>query len=126
MNFVRRSRLIRRVAGVLTGLAAALAPITTGPAAAASPLRPDPPGWLTKRAPAPVHLSFLPAGWNKHPPLPGPAHGALAGGIPGWQITLIAAAAVLAAAAAVFADRMRAARRRAAATTAHQPRPGCT
>jgi hypothetical protein len=44
--------------------------------------------------------------------LPGPAHGALAGGMPGWQITLIAAAAVL-------ADRMRATRRRAAATTAH-------
>jgi hypothetical protein len=52
MNFVRRSRLIRRAPGVLTGLAPALVSITTGPAAAASPLRPDPPGWLTKRASA--------------------------------------------------------------------------
>jgi hypothetical protein len=129
---IRRSRLIRRVAGVLTGLAATLAPITTGPAAVASQLRPDPPGWLNRRAPGPVHLPPLPPGWNKHPPLPGPAHAALTGGMPGWQITLIAAAAVLAAAAAVRAGRMRAARRRAtarrrlAASAAHQPRPRCT
>ena len=120
-----RSRLIRRVAGVLAGLAVTLAPITTGPAAVASPLRPDPPGWLTKRAPVPERLPFLPPGWNKHPPLPGPAH-ALPVGMPGWQITLIAAAAVLAAAAAVLAGRIQAARRRAAATTTHQPRPRCT
>jgi len=33
MNTIGRSRPICRVAGVLTGLAAALAPITTGPAA---------------------------------------------------------------------------------------------
>ena len=84
--------LIRRVAGVLTGLAAPPAPITTGPAAVASQLRPDPPGWL-KRAPGPVHLLPLPPGWNNHPPLPSPApaHAALATGMPGWQITLIAA-----------------------------------
>jgi len=93
MNPVRRSRLIRRMAGVLTGLAALLAPITTGPAAVASQLRPDPPGWL-QRVPAPAHLPPLPPGWNMHPPRPGPAHihAALAGGMPGWQITLIAAA----------------------------------
>jgi hypothetical protein len=122
MNPIRRARLIRRAAGVLTGLATPLAPITTAPAAVASQLRPDPPGWLTKRAPGPVHLPPLPPGWNKHPPLPGPAHAALAGGTPGWQITLIAAAAVLAA-TALLAGRMQATRRRAAATTAHQPRP---
>jgi hypothetical protein len=123
MNPVRRSRLIRRKTGVLTGLAAALSLITTGPAAVASQLRPDPPGWLTKRAPAPVHLPPLPPGWTKHPPLPGPAHVALAGGIPGWQTALIVAAALLAAAAPVRAGRMRAARRRTAGTTAHHPRP---
>jgi hypothetical protein len=40
-----------------------------------------------------------------------------AGGMPGWQITLIAIAAALAAAtAAVFLDRARASRRSAAAT----------
>ena len=39
------------------------------------------------------------------------------GGMPGWQITLIAvAAALLAAAAAVFLDRARAGRRAASAT----------
>jgi hypothetical protein len=124
MNPVRRSGLIRRVAGVLTGLAAPLALIITGPAAVASQLRPDPPGWLTKRAPVLVHLPPLPPGWTKHPPLPGLAHVALVGGIPGWQTALIVAAALLlAAAAAVRAGRMRAARRRAAGTSAHHPRP---
>jgi hypothetical protein len=40
-----------------------------------------------------------------------------AGGMPGWQITLIALAAALAAAtAAVFLDRVRASRRSASAT----------
>ena len=61
----------------------------------------------------PGRLPPLPPGWNKHPPLPGPAHvrAALAGGMPGWQITLIVAAAgVLAAALAVLANRKRAAR----------------
>ena len=111
---------IRRVASVLTGLAATLLPITTGPAAVASQLRPDPPGWLTKRAQVPVHLLPLPPGWNKHPPLPGPAHAALTGGMHGWQITLIAAAVAVLAAAAILAGRMRAARRRAKATTAYQ------
>jgi hypothetical protein len=39
----------------------------------------------------------LPAGWNKHPPLPDPAraHAALAGGMPGWQLTLMAVTIVL-------------------------------
>jgi hypothetical protein len=39
----------------------------------------------------------LPPGWNKHPPLPDPArvHAALAGGIPGWQLTLMAVTIVL-------------------------------
>jgi len=45
--------------------------------------------------------------------------GRLAGGMAGWQITLIALAAALAAAtAAVFIDRAGAARRAAPATTA--------
>jgi hypothetical protein len=43
----------------------------------------------------------------------------VAGGMPGWQITLIAVgAALLAATMAVLADRARAARRRAIATAA--------
>jgi hypothetical protein len=119
MNCIGPSRLIRRVAGVLTGLATALALITTGFAALASQLRLDPPGWLTERAPWPVHLLPLPPGWTKHPPLPGPGPRRLAGHMPGRRITLIAATAVL-------AGRMHAAWRRATATTAHQPRPRCT
>ena len=31
-----------------------------------------------------------PPGWNKHPPLPALTHTTATGGIPGWQITLIA------------------------------------
>ena len=80
MNPARRSRLIRRAAGVLTGLAAVPAPVTTGPAACASALRADPPGWL-QRLHVPGRLPPVPPGWNKHPPLPGAAqvHAALAG-----------------------------------------------
>ena len=70
----------------------------------------------------------LPPRWNKHPPLPPghihqpvhqapvpvPVHTVGIGGMPGWQITLIAAAAaLLAAALTVTAYRIRAARRRA-------------
>jgi len=118
MNLIRHSHLIRRVTGLLAGLTALLAPVTTGSAALAAQLRPDPPAWLN-RLPAGVHLP--PAGWDKHPPLPGQGqvHGALAGGMAGWQITLIVGAAtVLAAMLAVIATRLRAGRRRGIATTA--------
>jgi hypothetical protein len=117
MNPVRRSHLIRRAAGVLTGLAALLTPITTASAASASPLRADPPGWF-QRMPAPARLPPLPPGLNKHPPLPAPAHvhAVLAGGMPGWQITLIAAGAViLATVLTALATRVRAVRRRGTA-----------
>jgi hypothetical protein len=120
MNPIRHSRLIRRVAGLLVGLAALLAPVTTGPAALAAQLRPDPPGWLN-RLQAGLPFPPAPADWDKHPPLPGHAqvHGALAGGMAGWQIALIAGAAtILAAVLAVIARRMRARRRRTTASTA--------
>jgi hypothetical protein len=64
---------------------------------------------------------------DKHPLLPhghltGPAHHVhtvMVGGMPGWQIVLIAAAAALVAAtAAVFLDRLRTARRKQATTAA--------
>ena len=80
---------------------------------------------------AAAHASVhqLPSGWNKHPPLPprgyyvhyAAHHGAIpvpgstivTGGMPGWQIALIAlGAALLAATAAVLAYRAWAARRR--------------
>src|SRR6516225_4666973 len=45
----------------------------------------------------------LPPGWNKHPRLPDPArvHAALAGGMPGWQLSLMAVTIVLFAATSV-------------------------
>lgn len=45
----------------------------------------------------------LPPGWTKHPWLPAPAraHAALASGIPGWQLTLMAVTIVLLAATLV-------------------------
>ena len=65
----------------------------------------------------------LPPGWNQRPPMPleyifgpvvkVPGHTVVIGGMPGWQIALIAAGTgLLAAVLAVIADRARAARRR--------------
>jgi hypothetical protein len=92
---------IRRLASILAGLAtAALALAAAAPAALA---RPAPPG------PGPAEI------------VPAPAlHTAVvAGGMPGWQITLIAAgAAALAAALALLLARAWAARRHPLAPTA--------
>jgi hypothetical protein len=71
----------------------------------------------------------LPPGWNMRPPMPReyifgpvvkvPGHTVVIGGMPGWQITLIAAgAALLAAALTVTVYRIRAARRRVPANAA--------
>jgi len=95
---------IRRLAAALAGTLLAFA--TAAPAAFASPHPPPhlPPGHIHQ----PVPL----------PPVPAPAHTVITGGMPGWQIALIAAAAALAAAAiAILADRAWAARK-AHATTA--------
>ena len=70
-------------------------------AAALVGARPDPPGWLYRRLP------LLPRAR---------AHPVVSGGLPGWQLTLLAAAAaLLAATIAVTVSRMRA-RRRTTAT----------
>ena len=114
---MKPTRTIRRLASVLAVLASAvLASLAAAPAAFAS-TSPGPAG------PAGPALGQLPppsAGWNKHPPLPGPAgvHAALAGGMPGWQITLIATAAIVIAAAAVLLARARSARQHVTATAA--------
>jgi hypothetical protein len=89
---------VRRLATTLAALAGALlAFATAAPAALASGQPPVPPGWY------------------KHPPLPPHRtgiHTVVASGMPGWQITLIAAgAALLAATTAVLLDRARNARR---------------
>jgi hypothetical protein len=56
---------------------------------------------------------------TKHPPA---VHTVVVGGMPGWQIALIAAgAAVLAAALAVVVDRLLSARRAGATRVGHRP-----
>jgi hypothetical protein len=113
---------IRRAAGILAWLAGVLlAFAAAAPAALASG-----PGPLPPATPQPIR--WFPPGWNKHPPLPGPAHAhtAVTGGMPGWQIALIAIGAALAAATvALLVHRARAGRRKpvtpAASTTPGRP-----
>jgi len=131
MNRIRR--LCRSLA-CLPRRACALAVFAaTAPAAAAWPDPPPPPAQEL----LPGWNNYLRPGWNKHPPLPPirekhpplPAHAytAATGGLPAWQITLIAAAAVLLAAALPVAIyRIRAARRRVTASTASATTPSAT
>ena len=100
-----RGTAARQAAARLRRLAAALAAVTCTLLASAA---------------------IMPAAWavNVIPPGGGPAQApavsaVTAGGMPGWQIALIAlGAALVAATAAVFLDRAVAARRAASATTA--------
>jgi hypothetical protein len=74
-------------------------------------------GWAGAVPAASASIIPVP-GDGPYGPAPAPAIQVItAGGMPGWQITLIALAAALAAAtAAVFLDRVRASRRSASAT----------
>jgi hypothetical protein len=104
MNGIRH---IRRLASVLAGLAGVLlASAAAVPAAFAGtdPI-PDPPGYIGD-----PYIGTAPVA-----PVPATAvHVISTGGMPGWQITLIAiGAALLAATAAVLLDRARATRRNA-------------
>ena len=87
MNPIRRLGVALAAPAGLAG-----AQLTFAAVAPAAPARPFPP---------------RPPGWNKHPPPPGAGiHIVVVGGMPGWQIALIAiGAALLAATAAVLADR---------------------
>jgi hypothetical protein len=89
-----RIQSIRRLAGFVAGLATAvLAAAVSAPAAFA------------------VHVP-PPGGTRVSPPVVLQTHTIVQGGMPGWQIALIAVvAALLTAAAAVMLDRARAARR---------------
>jgi hypothetical protein len=94
---------IRRFATVLAGLAGALVAFGATPAFATLP--PDGPGVRTS------HSGTITS--------PVEVHTVVVGGMPGWQIALIAVvAAVLAATLAVLVDRARTARRKAIAATA--------
>ena len=106
---MKRFHIIGRLAVILAGLAGTVLALGAGAAQAAlaggsahgHPMRPEPPGWY------------------KHPPLPAHAHAAVAGGMPGWQIALIAVgAALLIGALAVTVYVTRAARRRVTVSTA--------
>jgi hypothetical protein len=92
-----RMKRIRRAAAMLAGLALV---------------------WVGLAGAAPAAFAMIPShGGTDSPPVPaGPATGVartvVVGGMPGWQIALIAAgAALLAAVLAVLADRARTARR---------------
>jgi len=108
-------RHFRRLIGVLAGLACGwLGLAVAAPAAFALPVPPS--GGSGDTSPP------EPSGWNKHPSLPPahihypmhiPVHTVVIGGMPGWQIALIAVgAALFAAITAVLLDRAWAARRR--------------
>ena len=100
MNRIRR---VRRFVAVLAGFGAALLMLTAAPAAFA--MRLPPPGGATVSSPLPQVSTVT--------------RTVVVGGMPGWQIALIAVgAALLAATAAVLADRARAARRPAIPTAA--------
>jgi hypothetical protein len=103
---------IRRLAGVLAGPAAALVAFGATPAFATLP--PPEPASASHPALSPWQVV---GGYQ----VPGgvQVHTVVTGGMPGWQITLIAVgAALLAATVAVLADRARASRRKAATAAA--------
>lgn len=117
MNPIRR---IRRVAAALAGLACTWLGLAVAAPAAFAAVRVPPP----VSGPRGIAVPREPPGWNKHPPLPGhvvvPVLGPnragyppvshlrtiVVGGMPSWQIALIAiGTALLAATAAVLAYR---------------------
>jgi hypothetical protein len=118
---MNRIHHIRRLVSVLAGLAAALAASVMGGTAAfaATQVFPPPEPAATPVSPLPTP----PAGpLSRFEPVSHTYHG-LAGGVPGWQIALIAVGAAIVGAAvgavvAVLADRSRAARRHLPAAAA--------
>jgi hypothetical protein len=131
MNRFRCIHPIRRITGMLAGLAGALLAFTAAPPAAFATRLPPAGGTGSQPPPAPAgaHIGVVPppgvASRLQGPPGLAPArphptvahlHAAVTGGMPGWQITVIAiGAALLAAVLAVLLDRMWAARRRVTA-----------
>jgi len=99
MNRAHPIRTIRRLAGTLAALATTLLATATAAAPAAFALPQPPLAGSDGTSPPPVQTVVI-------------------GGMPGWQIALIAiTAAVAAAALAVILDRARTARRHQAAPT---------
>ena len=125
MNPIRR---VRRLAAALAGLACAWLGIAVAAPAAFAAVRVPPP----VAGPSGIAVLHDPPGWNKHPPLPPvhihqpvhvPVQTVVIGGMPGWQIALIAiGAGLFAAAAAVLLDRIWTARRKPISTAARAMR----
>lgn len=106
-------RHVRRLVGIVTGLFASLVTAIAVAPSAFAMVDPSPGGPLYGRF-GPQPVSSL-----KHPPVPVHTHTAVAIGMPGWQIALIAVgAALVAAALAVLVDRAFAARRHPTPTPA--------
>ncbi len=101
MNTIRRIRRIHRLAAILAASACALLGLAVASPAMAMTISVPHPGASVPQ-----------------PQVPAPVHTMIVGGMPGWQITLIAAgAAVLTTLLAVTADRAYAARRQVTVTT---------
>jgi hypothetical protein len=110
---MNRNHRIRRMGAALAVFACTLFGLGAGAPAAFAVRYPIPGGQQGA-----VTLRRVPPGLLKHP-LPAQVHTVVVGGMPGWQIALIAAAAALVAATlAVLLDRAWAARQRVAATAA--------
>jgi hypothetical protein len=120
MNRIHNLRLISRLAAAAAGMAAALVAFTAPPAFA-SPPPPGPTGTPALPVSLPCtpecsplldkHLLLQNGHWTG--PLVYRVHTVVVGGMPGWQIALIATgAAFLAAALAITVDRLRPARGR--------------
>jgi hypothetical protein len=104
MNRIRYCHHIRRTAAVLGAFAASVLVALAGATAAFGYDRPPSgSGGATNPATLPPLGPFV----TKHAPVPVQAHVAVIGGMPGWQIALIAiGAALFAAALAVTLDRV--------------------
>src|SRR6516162_7152843 len=88
---MNRCHALGHFAVILAGLAGAVLVFAAAVPAALASASPRRAGLLSWADPP------LPPGWNKHPRPPDPArvHAALAGGIPGWQLILMAVTIVL-------------------------------
>jgi hypothetical protein len=111
---------IRRLASVLTGLAAALAAVVMGaPAAFAQQYPHPPPGGTAHQAPAGLAQQYPyppPGELSRFEPVTHHFNG-VTGAMTGWQIALIAVgAAIVGAALAMLVERTRATRRHLPAT----------
>jgi hypothetical protein len=92
-----RFHILGRLAVLVAGLAGVLPVLCAGGVSAAVAGGTVPPGGDPPRHLSLASLPARPPGWTHHPPLADPArvHAALAGGVPLWQVSLMAVTVVL-------------------------------